>query len=988
MQLLRIIFEKWDSHLSDLEKLEVWHALAENKLPADLFPKEWKRQYLDGLPSLYDAAIRLDDANVIIGGKWPSIRRNNPETSLHHSWNFEPYNKLKRDMLLAAMENPKIKPQYRILIAFGGYQESDELAARGHKIIESLSNFNELRKLISATEAALDGMKQKSNLAHAWLYGLESHPEWKLDLKEIFEIAKDDRYWRGVRDRTSIEAAYTSTQKTIELARDMLKEQNREIEIGALPEPEKGGLLGPSYEYDLPHSEKTQKHLVDNLRGSGRFPADPRAEHELFLALAGRGPSAFMDNWAEELYLGDRWLPASELREILERRVVWEPSLRKRIFDKLTRLDPVSPLPASHGRMAAIVDHVQLVNRYFPEDSLPKAQIIEAYANRINANHRETKVISSAKYSGNHDAEGVAVRVFSGLVLGLNVLDNGMGPVERTIRFIRFLQGKEPLHQEVIRGIVSYGSNSKDPIPFDDSRVLRQFRSLDPVSQALVMNPLLTDPYGLLNMPGGKKAAVELALESVGEYQGEARLLLESMLHALDKTAYYQKSLALVAILSQGGNAKIHPGERLGQILRSAGNTGISIGQKLYQRRLVPDDFLPYLEDLTDEARKPDRLTIFEMIARVLEHPDVDDILALEEKLVDASSNVVVKLRYRDGRIDSLDERALKILWENLEDQTKLEVEKLSYLIDYAEKNGGPQYRRLRSALESVSRGLLRQADARTETRNYERVSSLYRSGEVYPHSGVRFVVIKPDPKAGQSQNHTNEEVAKGVSLKKLATDDPDRAREIYQAIALKEREILRRAPEHGDDVVYFESDRHRGNYKVDLTGPEPVIYVFDYPLLSAISGKQLDALHKLMGFTGYVLQEKQLPRPVLREMVSTIVREMCEGECSASEAGLMSEVRAAVESHLKSSNVQLRWLLYDILGAAEVRGVTISPAVHDYLAALGNADFYSSAEEQVNLKTPLMHEVEQTVRERMMTVKIKPSLIDFCSEALRKLVH
>ena len=156
---------------------------------------------------------------------------------------------------------------------------------------------------------------------------------------------------------------------------------------------------------------------------------------------------------------------------------------------------------------------------------------------------------------------------------------------------------------------------------------------------------------------------------------------------------------------------------------------GISIGQKIYQRQLLPQDYSTYLADLQDNASVPSRITIFELAKQALQVPNVDSILSIDDVLGSASSKVVVKVRFKSGEVREMDESALKLLLPHFQRKTEVEIQKLDLLYTYLVKNGGSKYRRLAGVLDSVRRGLLTQGDLALESKIYDQVARLYSSG-------------------------------------------------------------------------------------------------------------------------------------------------------------------------------------------------------------------------------------------------------------------
>jgi len=136
------------------------------------------------------------------------------------------------------------------------------------------------------------------------------------------------------------------------------------------------------------------------------------------------------------------------------------------------------------------------------------------------------------------------------------------------------------------------------------------------------------------------------------EVQKTARLLVEGLRYALEKVAPFEENLALGYMLGiKKPESAGHPGQALRHIFEAMSEIGANLAQKVYQRRLLPPDYLKYLEDFTEKTRVPTRLSIFELAESALDVPDIDQVLAIEDVVGAASSRIVLKVRFKTGQI-------------------------------------------------------------------------------------------------------------------------------------------------------------------------------------------------------------------------------------------------------------------------------------------------------------------------------------------------
>jgi hypothetical protein len=892
------------------------------------YPEPQLDLFLEKLPAMYSACIEVGDRELILGKNWPELRSYSDSR-----WKQQKKIEAAKTKLLEIVigdNRVSLAEKFILFRNLNKYESHDEIAR--NVFFKAVKSFDELLELEEKLRTDLKDEEVRLD-ASAFKAALAGHPEWTISMKAVVRFSQNDAFWhKASYGENSFEKKIAFVKKKIEDLEEY--------------DPDAGQLMGsvrrarrmfngPAYEYDLKSSEETQRVLLERLRSSGNYPRSDEAQHKILLMMAKRGPTFYTDGLAEALYLDPAFTCQKCLEETLQARAVWAFDTRKRIYDRLVALSPAPP--AVNGDRSQFLEaEIARVHHFFPEESLARVQVLEELADAIHANYAESKQIEAAKYSADANLEGIAIRLFSVVFEKLREPMRDWGDrsaEEKQFAFIEFLQGKSPLPKE-LEVDVSYSVG--------ENRLLNQFQSLPPEFKAVVLNPLLSPPHGLYMTDGYRDRLIEMAIDGAGkEYRADAKLFLEALLHALHKTSPHEETLALSFILAQAGDSKQKLGEKIRIFLESMGNTGTSLGQKARQRRIAPTEFLEFLDDLQDQSRKPTRLQRFEMIARVLKVEDPDKVLEVISDLGSASTKVVEEVRYQDGRIPAGETRALKILRDHLDRTNELEVEKLNVMVDYLIEHGGPQYRKLKNVIEVVQRGLLAQSDARADSKAYGVISKVYQSGEVDAH-GFKWIVIAQDAKAGADKQHSHEYVATGKSLKNLTTSEQAK---VFPAIYDKEENILFAEPKGKDQIIPFEIDRHRGNFKVDLTQNPPVIYVIDYPLQSEISVAQRSSLFRLAGLVGYW---RSNPSPwVAKEIAILLSKNLAEKSFLVPKA-LKQQVAATLEAS-RTSEIAADDLLFDLLSVTEVHGIRIHPKVWDYVTAISNASYYSSFKPKID---------------------------------------
>lgn len=883
-------------------------------------PSKYRDLYLRRLPEMYEAAIRVGDNDLITGDGWPTDARSRTHTRTKIT-EVDQAHLNQRD---GGMVDPRLTFRQRMkLLMWGAYSDSERSSRKKNLFKNHLPN---LDALLGAAD-----ILYRTHLVEA----LKFHPEWKLSPSDVGKVVGQKQFWQNGGDGLSQSVKTLTGSDATNLAQQILTRRGESGLANSLKEA-KRALEGPAYEYEPKSSEELQSLLVNQMKKYGTFPTDVQGRHTLFLQLASRGVTYLTDEMARELYLDSGQITAAQLEEILQKHLVWDFEYRKRIYLQQRHLEGRSQTILSGPRIPAILQEIEKINKAFPEQSLPRLQLLEALANDTQASREETDIIEAAKYPRDENVEGVALR-------GISAILGDLSTPKSRLAFIRFILGREEPTDEIIRLTTAVGPN----------RIRRQFQALTPELRALALNPLLCPPNGLYEDPKHRKTLIDLITRGLGREQRTGVLLVNGLLYALSKTSPYAESLHLSYLLAQSGTGEdLHPGQRLRILLESMGNTGVSIGQKLYQRRLVPADYLPYLRDLQDETRTPARAEIFRWIGEVLNNKDVDSILNLEEILGSASSKVVLRVRYKDGHEQSLGpedrERALKLLRENFSRTTQLELQKIDFIQEYMEQFGGPEYKKFRSALQAVKRTMTLQADARAESRVHAELARLYQSGEVHEPSGFRFVVIAPDTERSMSERHVNEQVAQGKRMKDL--DDAERAR-VFAAIYDKESEILfSSGVRAGSDQewVEFEMDRHMGNWKVDLSTQPPTIFIYDYPLYSRIRPERRDAIFRLLGLAHMIQTAPRVPKVASKALVDTIAHDLSMNTAPA----LVRRLERLLNTESIRNCADLSGAVFQTLAIAEEAGLEVEPEVFDYLTALSNLELYGEAK-RLNPRAP-----------------------------------
>ncbi len=722
----------------------------------------------------------------------------------------------------------------------------------------------------------------------------------------------------------------------------------------------KVGYKGPAYEYRLDSSEEFQRLIVERMRRDHTYPANRESEAELFMGLAKRGATGFSDSELRRIFMHPQFTDVEKIRAALSEGLIWDFQVRHEIFEKLHTLDHARNLrlqsirnQAPAARLVAIREEIQNIFSVFPEESLDRATVLERFSEAIRSTHQEARLIHLAKYDSGSELESAAFKLFI-------YLNDQLKTLPEKMEFVLFLQGKQNL-PAAIRDVVSHGIGA--------SRLLRQFQSFTPQMRSYLLD-ISVGPTGLMGDKKMEKRLIELVISDAGVHKEKARVLLNAILYALEKTEPYRKSLTLAFLLGHVGRVGGSPGEKLRILLEALDGTGDSLSQIIVQRRLLPEEYLVHIRHTLDNSRTPDRYDVYQQLAEVLEVVDVNDILDFHRIEGAGAARVVIKVKIKDAGIRQRLHRmgfglveddedgvvvAAKLLRPHFKRSVEREIVKMDYVLEYVERHGTDEFKRLRSPIETVQRLLQLQGDLSLEPKAYAKLVELYadHTGETR-RAGFEFVVNKPDLDAMEDSQIALEEFAEGEGLSSLSERlTEEEVAPIFNVIYNKENEILFAQPDV-DGFVHFEVDRQRGNARVKFNpGALTQIRIIDYPLFEKIHEQKRTAILKLLGYL-HVLREKRLHviPPTMLARVLNEFRLIVSKPFDLTEQKLEALTRAFrrnLSSFSASPEVTDRSvleLLLDLFAAGESVFMPVDFSVSCYLKALGYAESYAPSQE------------------------------------------
>lgn len=825
---------------------------------------------------------------------------------------------------------------------------------------EYITAYLEYRKLVFGSEISTAKQNKSDKMVFEFM---KNRSKWKVDSESLLKVFTNLNFsW--IRD--------SSKEKRNVIAVDVFGDdfpvdlESRSIGTENIKEGlKKFGYVDPDFEksldqissfsrtssveFDVEFSTKLQKEFLlrfyrDNLNPNQKDLAD------VHYALSAIGNTADMDSFAERLYIDDKYSDESSIKRVLDEARVWNFLTRKKIFDRWYEIEGSRLMAALPDNKARIEKFTLLLSRWFPEPTGERADIVEAFSQEIESTFNEAKILDFLKTPHDANNESLALRLFS--ALRTEMTSDPRYP-HRGLDFVRFLIGASgfpsmPAHKiedsdrdgfykvkDAVTGKTlktkGFAHDVIGPI-----RLKKLFDSLSPTLKAACLSYYIATPRtGALDNPKYLEEIKKIILRRVErQYYADARIILDALFYAEKKVDPHGYPFTVSYLLAQSGGGRVY---RTGQVFREAltakGAAGISFGQKLYQRRMLPDHMLEDLADLQDNADPYSRFEAYEELITKLQIKDPDLELKLEKALGSASSKVVFSIKLLHEMEQTSE--AVKILRTNFRRRIVVDEEVFKEFVHYLDVHGKGRFSHVGPLIGDTFDSLRRQSDMGAEPRNREIMTRLYQTdmanGAPSTVDRFGFEWHVAESRDG-SLDHLREELVEGVTFKALSEAD----RSMYApAIYEKEESILLHNLDSADpnEKIYFERDRHFGNYIVN--GKR--INLIDYPLLTSISISERAAIFELLG-------NSEVSRSLGTFVPQVLRSNLLQAMMTVAENANQEQVDRILNMWLKArdSKRELGMQVLDLFSEMQKNGIVVKESVHAYLVSLGHLEGFA----------------------------------------------
>ncbi|MDA8793066.1 M48 family metallopeptidase [Bacteriovoracaceae bacterium] len=743
--------------------------------------------------------------------------------------------------------------------------------------------------------------------------------------------------------------------------------------------PESEGKFGPAYYKNLEKTEVFQKEIVDRLNELKAMPTDPEAFTDFFIKLTKNGVTPLTDNLISEALKEGMQLTEKQMDRIFSGQRVWDFSVRQKLFEKVSMQSSFEELKVG-SKAERASNQIRYIERkiklFYPEPSIDRNRILDQFLWKVNAG--DEVIASASKYfSSEYEFKNakVGLAYLYNRIYGLLVEEGRALNEEKRVLLgsAKDFPDQTPkvMHQFVMYmlGDPNYSApeNVKAEIidPIGENRYKRLFESLSYEVQAGLLSTFFEKPTGILASKKYSDQIINHSVRKLGANRQSAIEIINAFSEAFSEKQPFRQTLFLSYILTNSSNtANLSEGKQIKLILESIGPIGVSLGQKLYQFNIFDDpEINKELATLTHNAGEVSKVQVNQLLKEKLKITgNIDDILEYD-LMGDASSKIVLKLKYKDGKFPdellelskSESEIIFKFLLEDYKSKANQDSELLVKVMNLLMGKNGKKYAPLKVAADAVIDGMLSQKDVDAEIKNKDTFEKIY-SGE---DDHYRFETVKS--RSVDGMDGVFEEVAEGKVL--VLCNCPDEIEQIRNSIYDKDEFNL---VDNENDRIDFDYDRHDGNFIVQpKVGDEKgTITIIDHALSSHISRTEREQLFLAIG---QLEVYREVKNPLARrDFVQTIHQLAHSGNESKGKSPTIKEISRKLKEIDLAKTTNFKDLLTVLVTIPETESIK---RVNKYVTALSHLKSHGAHKEKINGMHPLDYKIE---------VKVKKSLLKY----------
>ncbi len=608
----------------------------------------------------------------------------------------------------------------------------------------------------------------------------------------------------------------------------------------------------PAWKYDPIFAEKIHTILKKRLEDLNQFPSDFEGLESIWKIFSSRGVSTVTDRILAQLLKMGSIEQINRLEEyaVKEGRV-FDQGLRDEFAIRQVRSSPeyqdLMKMKDASGvdRKAAISEVIRVAQANMSDLGIRYVELLEEISVGIKSTYEEAQQIHEAKtrkLQSLGDAAAASSNDSRSKMLRDILPHIKTWKQQQQFEFLLYLRGSIEATPFIEAQFPTFGPE----------RIRQIFQSLPTDAAMLIINLYLSETLLANNkrsfgqkkdlMAGyGKKLIAFLVDQGADEkVKHYSRLFLSALLKALEEVGNeaFQKQVlsALIAMKPKQDNSI---GETLKMILEQFPGVGPKIGQFTVATRLLSKPINDVLEKTQDQTLPPSRFTMYGDLEQIVGKGRMNAIAI--DKLEGGGS---IKYTFSATEVATMNKLVFQVFREEVQNAAGLYIEVLNHAIDELIRTGGPEWAFLRVIVDGAMNAVKRERQFRREATK----TNVARLRLYSQFSDADFTIMVPE------QDVLNERLlmaalAKGVSFNKLSQEDKNRVGlkllEMEKAVLFSE----------GRPVVWYDTDRHAGNYIIEVTvvnGQKHYkIWPIDFGQLTYIRTDQRDKIAEMFGIAG-----------------------------------------------------------------------------------------------------------------------------------------
>lgn len=533
---------------------------------------------------------------------------------------------------------------------------------------------------------------------------------------------------------------------------------------------------------------------------------------------------------------------------------------------------------------------------------LAHAEVMERLSERIESSAQESQLIEQIKRNYADPAQTV---IDDGIDLLIQIVqDTRDWSKDRQWEFVKFLTGQVLFVWD--QATLDYLRQ----LSLTPAMIRKRFTILPNHYQYKIVDALLSQDGGLLASFDKSNRWVETIMQffvdQVGsEAQTVARELFDAYAHALDTPGLRPFRSSLFARLLVSSTSENKSGQVVAQLCQHFGAFGIKLGQFLLATQILPPAENEALRDLEDSARAPTREEVYEDLRSIYGAQQVP--YTVKRVLGGASLKYVVLATSPIGR-----EVVLKVLARDAMIHTPLEAKIASRMGDYLVRKHGPKYSVFNTVIDAAAQAVKRELSFADEVERSKLARAhMYKTGALHPSIKLHMA----------DEVLINNRLIEAEYVAGTAIYELDEAAQKSVAENLNQMEWDNFMGDEHAEKVYFDPDRHFGNYRMTAEQIAPI----DFGQLHVLSIEQREQIMNVAAIAGILNEMARRSSWYVSYKASALADELQRVLALPPDSARQSLLTKQIKTEFASPKDNDIAAFYALLGALDQAGMFAS---------------------------------------------------------------